>query len=442
MMRILIVEDEAVIGKALMRLLEREGLSARLAPDLAAARRLLSESEGDGPELILSDLRLPDGEGVDLVADAGDIPVLIMTSYASVPSAVEAMKRGAADYIAKPLDHDELLLTIGRQLENRRLKAQNARLRRELEQVWPVRGLVGRSEAMAAVCDRVRRVAPTDATVLVLGESGTGKELVARAIHEQSARRDQALVTVNCASIPDTLIEAELFGAEKGAFTGADRPRQGLVEAADGGTLFLDEIGELDPAVQSRLLRVLQEGEIRRVGSHRTRRVDVRLLAATHRDLAAMVSEGLFREDLYYRLNVMTITLPPLRARREDIPLLAEHLLGRAGARVGRPGVRLSDAAMAALMRHDWPGNVREMQNALERGVILADGPEIRVADLGLPVTETTAEAGESLEEYFRRFVLANQDRMTETELARRLGISRKTLWERRQKTGLRRSGP
>ncbi|MGC9456560.1 MAG: sigma-54-dependent transcriptional regulator [Halothiobacillaceae bacterium] len=439
MMRVLIVEDEAVIGKALLRLLEREGLPAALAPDLATARRMLAESEGAGPELILSDLRLPDGEGVDLLADAGDIPVLIMTSYASVPSAVSAMKQGAADYIAKPLDHDELLLTIGRQLENRRLKAQNARLRRELEQVWPVRGLVGRSEAMAAVCARVHRVAPTDATVLVLGESGTGKELVARAIHEQSARREQALVTVNCASIPDTLIEAELFGAEKGAFTGADRPRQGLVEAADGGTLFLDEIGELDPAVQSRLLRVLQEGEIRRVGSHRTRKVDVRLLAATHRDLGAMVAEGRFREDLFYRLNVMTISLPPLRARGEDIPLLAEHLLDRVAQRIGRPGMTLSTEALSALSAYHWPGNVRELQNALERAAILSDELEIDVADLGLPAGESPEQSDESLDDYFRRFVRANQERMTETELARRLGISRKTLWERRQKMGLQR---
>jgi len=437
---ILIVEDEAIIGKALTRLFEREGLDAQWVADLAGARRWLAES-GGSPDLILTDLRLPDGNGMELLGEAGETPVLIMTSYASVPSAVEAMKQGAADYIAKPLDHDELLLIIERLLSGRRLKQQNERLREELERVWPVRGMVGESPGMRAVCDRIHRVAPTDATVLILGESGTGKELVARAIHEQSPRRDRALITVNCASIPETLIEAELFGNEKGAFTGADRTRQGLIEAADGGTLFLDEVGELTPAAQSRLLRVLQEGEIRRVGSHQTRRIDVRLLAATHRDLSARVADGTFREDLFYRLNVMSICLPPLRERREDIPLLAEHLLKRAAERIKRPRLMLDDAALALMKTYHWPGNVREMENALERAAILANGDRVQPEDLGLPVHEasTASPTDQSLDEYFRQFVLTHQDRLTETELAKRLGISRKTLWERRQKMGLTR---
>jgi len=279
--------------------------------------------------------------------------------------------------------------------------------------------------------------------VLILGESGTGKELVARAIHEQSPRSESSIVTVNCASIPESLIEAELFGHEKGAFTGADRPRPGLIEAASGSTLFLDEIGELTPAAQSRLLRVLQEGEIRRVGSHSTRKVDVRLLAATHRDLAAMVREGQFREDLYYRLNVMSIQLPPLRERKGDIPALARHLLKKVSERIKRPKLRLSPEALDRMLTYPWPGNVREMENALERAAILANGAEMTPEDLGLPMATTgisePAINDLSLNDYFRQFVIENQERMTETELARKLGISRKTLWERRQKMGLSR---
>jgi len=371
---ILLVEDEDIIRKALSRLFAREGYETRLAADLAEARGWL-QRDRESLDLILTDMRLPDGDGMALLTETGEIPVLIMTSYASVPSAVEAMKQGAADYIAKPLDHDELLLTIERLLRGRRLETENRRLKHELEQVWPVRGLIGESAAMQEICDRIHRVAPTDATVLILGESGTGKELVARAIHEQSPRSESSIVTVNCASIPESLIEAELFGHEKGAFTGADRPRPGLIEAASGSTLFLDEIGELTPAAQSRLLRVLQEGEIRRVGSHSTRKVDVRLLAATHRDLAAMVREGQFREDLYYRLNVMSIQLPPLRERKGDIPALARHLLKKVSERIKRPKLRLSPEALDRMLTYPWPGNVREMENALERAAFSQTAP-------------------------------------------------------------------
>lgn len=435
MNRILILEDEAVIRRALRRLLEHEGYRIEEAACIADARRLCETSRFD---LLICDLRLPDGEGIEMLGHCGDTPVLIMTSYASVRSAVDAMKQGATDYIAKPFDHDEMLLCVARILKQRQLERENAQLHSQLGQAYPVEGMVGESPAMQQVCRTLEKVAPTDATVLIRGESGTGKELVARAIHKKSRRAQAALVSVNCAAIPEGLLESELFGHEKGAFTGAAQSRQGLAEAADGGTLFLDEIGELTPAAQSRLLRVLQDGEIRRVGANSSRKVDIRLLAATHRDLELMVRQGDFREDLYYRLKVMEISLPPLRERLEDLPRLAEFLLEKACRRLKQAPARLAPPALASLQAHRWPGNVRELENALERAVILADGDCIAAEHLGLtpgPTQEATPDT--SLEDYFRRFVLENQARMTETELARRLGISRKALWERRNRMGI-----
>ena len=440
MSRILVIDDEEIIRNSLARLLGREGYRVDTAGTLAEAdERLLHQRYA----LALCDLRLPDGEGTDLLirADELALPVIIMTSYASVRSAVDAMKQGAVDYIAKPFDHDELLLTVARILKQSRLEAENARLRSDLAASYPVDGMIGESDAMQQVFGYVDKIAATEVTVLIRGESGTGKELVARAIHQRSDRRERPIIAVNCAAIPETLIEAELFGHEKGAFTGAVAQREGLIEAADGGTLFLDEIGELTPAAQSRLLRVLQEGEIRRLGATQNRHVDIRLIAATHRDLEAMVQTGDFREDLYYRLKVVQLDLPPLRERPEDLEPLTAYLLDKIGQRLKRPVPRLGEAARAAIARHDWPGNVRELENALERAVILAD-ETIAPEHLGLP----DAAAGEpaegempdlSLDDYFRRFVLEHQAQMTETELARRLGISRKALWERRQRMGL-----
>jgi DNA-binding NtrC family response regulator len=435
MKHLLIVDDESVIRGALRRLLEREGYRCAEAADLAEARAQCAAQDFD---LLICDLRLPDGEGVDLLGACPDTPVLIMTSYASVRSAVEAMRLGAADYIAKPFDHDEMLLIVARTLRQRGLERENAHLRKDLALVYPIEGMVGSSPVMAKVSAMLARVAPTDTTVLIRGESGTGKELVARAIHSKSPRSAVPLVSVNCASIPETLLESELFGHEKGAFTGATASHRGLIEAADGGTLFLDEIGELTSAAQSRLLRVLQDGEIRRVGATTSRRVDVRLVAATHRDLEQMVREGSFREDLYYRLEVMQIHLPPLRERGDDIPLLAEFLLDEACQRVKRQKLRFAPKALRALQRHTWPGNVRELRNAIERAVILAD--DFITEDLLAlhPPTDARGETRElSLDDYFHRFVIEHQGTLTETELARRLGISRKALWERRARMGI-----
>ncbi|SDL85048.1 DNA-binding transcriptional response regulator, NtrC family, contains REC, AAA-type ATPase, and a Fis-type DNA-binding domains [Modicisalibacter muralis] len=448
MSRILIVEDETIIRTALRRLLERHDHQISEAGTVAEALEL----DPQRFDLVISDLRLPNDPGTALIDAAAPVPVLIMTSYASMRSAVDALKQGAVDYIAKPFDHDELLDTVAKALSTHAPTA----LPTNANSVAP-QEMIGECPGMQVVYSRIRKTAPADVTVLIQGESGTGKELVARAIHRQSQRARAPLICVNCAAIPETLIESELFGHEKGAFTGASAARTGLVEAADGGTLFLDEIGELPLDAQARLLRVLQEGEIRKIGSVETRHVDVRLIAATHRDLHGMSKSGEFRLDLYYRLNVMQIDLPPLREREGDILKIADVLLEGACRRHSRDGLKLSRAARRDIRDYPWPGNVRELENALERGVILAEGHLIHPDDLGLrPSTAVTrpaavrlttpsvstenAENNEedlSLEDYFQHFVLEHQDQMSETELAQKLGISRKCLWERRQRLGI-----
>lgn len=448
MSEILIVDDELIIRSSLKRLLSRHGYGVKEADSVEQAL----EMGFDGIDLIISDLRLPGQDGTALIALAADIPVLIMTSYASVRSAVDAVKAGAADYIAKPFDHDDMLLTIERTLKSRQLAKQNASLLKERELSHPSHGIIGECESIQQLHKRISRLAPLSTTALILGESGTGKELVARALHDQSPRKDAAFIPVNCAAIPESLVESELFGHEKGAFTGAQQPRKGLVESADGGTLFLDEIGELPLEAQARLLRLLQEREIRRLGSAQARRVDVRLIAATHRNLRQRVSEGLFREDLYFRLNVMELVLPPLRDRGEDVVLIANVLLTHAIQRVGTHTVSFSEDALLAMRNYSWPGNIRELENAIERAVILTEGPMVTASALAIqsnyPVQasgmtsaqrlpSTEPPSGTSLEDYFQHFVLEHQDQMSETALAQKLGISRKTLWERRQKLGI-----
>ena len=454
MPRILIVEDEAIIRSALKRLLERHDYDVTEAGSVEECHNL----ELLDFSLIISDLRLPGEAGTAMIERAAPVPVLIMTSYASMRSAIDSLKLGAVDYIAKPFDHGELLETVSRILHQQSIRSSPAP--DVTDDVGGRQTMIGNCDAMQQVYTRIRKTAPADVTVLIQGESGTGKELVARAIHQQSKRAAASLICVNCAAIPETLIESELFGHEKGAFTGASASRTGLVEAADGGTLFLDEIGELPLDAQARLLRVLQEGEIRKIGSVETRHVDVRLIAATHRDLRALSKSGEFRLDLYYRLNVMQIELPPLRERQEDVLNIADILLDKACQRHGREGLRLSRAARQDLRDYPWPGNVRELENALERGVILAEGHLIHPDDLGLAPfspratpsqsspqlitnaaeeehSDLSAENDLSLEDYFQHFVMEHQDQMSETELAQKLGISRKSLWERRQRLGI-----
>jgi two-component system, NtrC family, response regulator HydG len=462
MSKILIVEDETIIRNALRKLLERNQYEVSEAPSVKEATSKFNLKDFD---LIISDLRLPGAPGTDLIKLAGETPVLIMTSYASLRSAVDSMRMGAVDYVAKPFDHDEMVNAVKRVIG--KAKAANKTAAPQgLTASKAIAGMIGSSDVMQDLYNRIHKVAPTAATVLIHGETGTGKELVARALHEESQRNNHLMISVNCAAIPDTLIESELFGHEKGAFTGAQSNREGLVAAADGGTLFLDEIGELPLEAQARLLRVLQEGEVRPLGSVESRKVDVRLVAATHRDLRKLAKEGKFREDLYFRINVVQLTLPPLRERGRDIINIAESLLQRYCSQFGKPQLRLSADAIDAIMGYQWPGNVRELENAMQRAVILcedsqeigshllsidAEAAAVEVADTGnmifgqsrtLGSTSRPKEASEdlSLEDYFQRFVLEHQDSMSETELARKLGVSRKCLWERRQRLGIPRT--
>jgi len=442
MSHILIVEDESIIRASLRKLLERNGYSVAEAGSVQEVHDRYDTKDFD---LVISDLRLPGEAGTAMITLAAPVPVLIMTSYASLKSAVEAMKLGAVDYIAKPFDHDEMLLAVKRILKERALERQAAALKQDMQRNYPTTGIIGSCAPMQEMFKRIGRVSPTDTTVLILGESGTGKELVARALHEQSTRRAGPLISVNCAAIPETLIESELFGHEKGAFTGANSMRKGLVEAADGGTLFLDEIGELPLEAQARLLRLLQEKEVRRVGSTESRKVDVRVCAATHRDLKALVGQGRFREDLFYRLNVFELKLPPLRDRGNDVIELAQRFIERACRKINRETLPLSEAATRAIASYNWPGNVRELENAIERAAILCDDGEVLPEHLGIgpaPEDIPATHGGDpgidlSLEDYFARFVLEHQDAMSETELAQKLGISRKSLWERRQRLGI-----
>jgi len=459
MQRVLIVEDESVIRNALRRLLERSGYDVGEASSVAEAERNNALADFD---LIISDLRLPGSPGTDLIAKAGAVPVLIMTSYASLRSAVDSMRMGAADYIAKPFDHADMLAAVQRVIE----KHASARKLEDQDTVDSRAGddqptMLGRCAAMQRLSKHIAKFAPTDSTVLILGETGTGKELVARGIHQQSRRGTSTLISVNCAAIPETLIESELFGYEKGAFTGANTNRMGLIEAADGGTLFLDEIGELPMEAQARLLRFIQEGEIRRIGSVHSRKVNVRLLCATHRDLRTLAAEGGFRQDLYYRINVLRLELPPLRERGKDILFLAERLLEDYAQRLERPAMSLSPRAIQAITTYQWPGNVRELEHAIERAVILTEGTEIDNEELGIDLelvninrlrgdrphrssgkrqpsrSQDDPSEDLSLEDYFQRFVIEHQDSMSETELAQKLGVSRKCLWERRQRFGI-----
>lgn len=460
MSHILVVEDEAIIRNAVRRLLTRHNHEVTEADSVDAAKALDLTSY----DMIISDLRLPGGHGTDLIELSGKVPVLIMTSYASLRSAVDAMKLGAVDYIAKPFDHDEMIQAVERILAMRTDTDDAANdTHEDLPEPVPSSetGIIGSCEPMQLLFRKIAKVAPTDATVLIQGESGTGKELVAKAIHNQSRRADKPLISVNCAAIPETLIESELFGHEKGAFTGATAQRQGLVEAADGGTLFLDEIGELPLEAQARLLRVLQEGEIRRVGSVQSQKVNIRLVAATHRNLKELSSQGEFREDLYYRLNVMELHLPPLRDRGEDVIEIAVAMLARACEKMAQAPMRFNDASLKAIRDYHWPGNVRELENAVERSVILAESDEVEPDLLGIevspdryisdsmrnslvednpyqPTDQNDEQQGDlSLDDYFVHFVLENEASMTETELAKKLGISRKSLWERRQRLGI-----
>ncbi|MDJ0865098.1 MAG: sigma-54 dependent transcriptional regulator [Myxococcota bacterium] len=393
--RILIVEDEGAIRLALSGLLRREGFVVAQAEDGEKAIAMLRTEPFD---LVLTDLALGQGpSGMDVLRESHalhpETPVVMITAHGNEKIAVEAMRSGAEDYVPKPFDNDEIRLVVGRALERTRLERENRLLRDRLDREYRFENLIGSGPAMREVFETVRKVAETDLTVLVRGESGTGKELVAQALHQRSPRRKRPFVAVNCAAISRELVESELFGHEKGAFTGADARRVGRFEAADGGTIFLDEIGDMPPETQAKVLRVLQEQCFERVGGNRPVSVDVRVVAATHRDLEEQVAAGSFREDLYYRLKVVEIELPSLRERPQDVPALAEHFLGQVAERLERPLMPISAAALGRLARHAWPGNVRELRNVIEQAAVLAAGDSIEEDDLKLPAAAAVADA-------------------------------------------------
>lgn len=376
--RILVVDDERSMRELLAIVLRREGYDVLLAEN---GRTAIDMLEREPVELLISDIKMPDMSGVDVLRAAKqvdqDILGIMITAFASTETAVEAMRLGACDYLSKPFDVDLLKMKVREKIENRQLRQENVLLKRTLGLSHQFSNIIGRSEAMLDVFKMIETIARTNSTILLTGESGTGKGLVARAIHYHSLRRDKPMVSVNCGAMPETLLESELFGHMRGAFTGADSNKKGLLEVAEKGTIFLDEIGEMTPVMQVKLLHVLQERRFRRVGGLEELQADIRVIAATNQDLTKAVAEGRFREDLFYRINVIPIALPPLRDRREDIPLLAEHFLAKFAEQMQKPMSGISRPAMELLVAHDWPGNIRELENVLERAVALETTPSV-----------------------------------------------------------------
>ena len=446
---LLIVDDEAALRSAIAERLADHGFTVVQAGSGEEAMPLLAEFAFD---ILITDLRLP-GMGGREVLDAAlqrypDIIAIVITGYGTVKDAVDAIKQGAADFVTKPFQFDALLHVVQSAVEQRRLKSENAYLRSQLEDRYRIDGLVGKSRVMRDLFQLLETVAATSSTVLITGETGTGKELAARAIHHNSARRANRFVALNCSAIPETLLEAELFGHARGAFTGAVGTRQGRLEQAHKGTLFLDEVGTMSPSLQAKLLRVLQEREFERVGDSHTIKIDVRVVAATHSDLAKMVGEGSFREDLFYRLNVLPVQLPPLRERREDIPLLVQHFLQRLAQDSGRTGMTVSQEAMRRLMAYRWPGNVRQLENTVERALAFTQGRSvIDVQDLPPEIQNHSGviegaeawlpEDGLDFERYIEGIELAlikrslERTRGTKRQAARLLNLKRTTLIEK-----------
>ena len=444
--RILVVDDEASQRELVSGYLKKQGFEVFTAAGGESALELFRQAP---MELILTDQRMPGLSGLDLLKAAREInpetQVIVMTAYGSVETAVEAMRDGAADYVAKPLNLDELRQKIQRIVEQHRLYAENRALREELKSRHRIEGIIGESGQMVEVISLVQRVAASEATVLIRGESGTGKELIAKAIHYASPRAARPLVRVNCAALPENLLESELFGHEKGSFTGAISTRKGRFELADTGTLFLDEIGDLPLHLQAKLLRVLQEREFERVGSSQPIKVNVRILSATHRDLESLMRAGQFRDDLYYRLNVVTILVPPLRERRQDLPPLMDHFLKLFAAKNGKSLRGFSRAARDALLRYDYPGNVRELENLLERAVVLCRGDVIDRGDLPLilddpdALSEAQTQLTAAVEGLERRMIREALKRANgvQTRAAELLGVTERALRYKLKKYGL-----
>jgi DNA-binding NtrC family response regulator len=448
--RILVVDDEEIVRESLGGWLEKDGYTVASAPDGPTAIERLKQ---DRWSILVVDLKMPGMDGLQVLAEAKklhpELAVVIMTAYATVDTAVAAMKAGAFDYLVKPFDPEELSLMMQKIVSQQELVRENTVLRQALKKEYRFRDLLSKSPAMQAVFELARTAARSNSTILILGESGSGKEVLARAVHAESPRSGGPFVAVSCAALTETLLESELFGHEKGAFTGAVARRKGKFESANGGTLFLDEVGDVGSKLQLDLLRVLEDRKFQRVGGNESIEVDVRIVAATNRDLRKAEAEGRFREDLFYRLNVIPITIPPLRSRREDIPLLVDNFIERLQVETQKRIDGVSPEAMAALIAHDWPGNVRELRNVLERGAVVSSAAVIQVSDLGLPsrIAESAAAVRtaplQSLEELEKRHVAAVLAHTggNVSQSARILGIDRVTLYNKMRRYGIRRDG-
>ncbi len=442
--RLLIVEDEETLCESLKRVLARDGYEVDA---VKSAEDALAKTEEIAYDLVITDILLPGIDGIELLrrvrVKSPDQIVIIVTAYASIETAVGALRAGAYDYVIKPIIHEEIKRIVRNALRERSMKAQNVILRKQIDERYDFEKIVGQSKEITAVISEVKKIADSRSNVLLLGETGTGKELIARAIHYNSARKDNPFVPINCSAIPENLLESEFFGFVKGAFTGATSSKRGLFEEANGGTVFLDEIGDLSQPLQAKLLRVMDDHEIRPLGGVQSKKVDIRFITATNREILKEVREGQFREDLYYRINVVTIKLPPLRERKEDIATLARHFLEKYSNEIGKPVRFFDETALRLLMDYHWPGNVRELQNIIERAVLIADNNTIFPEHLPEGMRTTSTFLSEvfdktlSIEDYTKEFIVRYQANCSEQKLADMLGITRKALWEKRKRWSL-----
>ncbi len=443
--RILIVEDEETLAASIKRVLSKEGYSIDLATDAESGLELIDRTLYD---LIITDIILPGMNGIELLKKVkerySDQIVIIITAYASLETAVEALRAGAHDYVIKPIIHEEIKQIVRNALRQRALQRENILLKKELERHYDFSHIIGESPAIKKIIEEVKKIANAKSNVLLLGETGTGKELIARAIHYSSNRAEKPFIPINCSAIPENLLESELFGHVRGAFTGAVSSKRGLFEEANGGTVFLDEIGDLPLSLQAKLLRVLEDQEIRPIGSNQSVKVDIRFISATNKDLSQIVREGKFREDLFYRLNVISIVLPPLRERGEDIELLLRYFIERYSREHGKEVKGIDENALRLLKKYHWPGNIRELQNVIERAVLITEDGIIKSEHLPEGLTEAKDSFTEkainnklSIEDYTKAFILRYQGQYTEQQLADMLGITRKSLWEKRKRWGI-----
>ncbi len=445
--RLLIVEDEGTLRESLKRVLSKEGYAVDVQNSAESALTRLEDCTYD---LIITDIILPGINGIELVRRVRDKiqdqAVIIITAYASLETAVEALRAGAYDYVVKPIIHEEIKRTIRNALRERALRAENLILKKQIEGRYNFEKIIGQSGVITSLIEEVKKIADSKSNILLLGETGTGKELFARAVHYNSSRRDKPFIPINCSAIPESLIESELFGYVKGAFTGAVSSKRGLFEEADSGTIFLDEIADLNLPLQAKLLRVIDDLEIRPLGGIQSRKIDVRIITATNRDIVEAVKNGTFREDLYYRVNVVTLKLPPLRDRKEDIPVLAGFFLSKYSKEIGKGVNSINDMAMTLLMNYSWPGNVRELQNIIERAVLITDSDVIHAEHLPEALKTSSSfisqvlERTLSIEEYTKEFIIKHQSLYNEQKLSEMLGITRKSLWEKRKRWKIPRS--